>query len=807
MVGARSETIAQFSDLVDAHLPAIYVMYKETMSAQGEAPLSSSLALLDKETAPLVQAFEALPRAESSSSVWDEVAQTLVYAKVHEFVQQGNIENSADMFVRLDIALAMQRSGLAEATLPLTVLEDTLSEAPIATSIDLFSYAESRVAQLTENIMPSSGKGLVLLRMCNELLRRLSKQYKPHAAFSGRIRTLLSNTFPINERSGVNLKGDFDIDNVTVWDEEEEKDVAMEEETQEDTHKEDSNEKEQRLKQTHNDAQSPEALLASPHFYRLFWSLQYYFSHPSLLFSEEQDTTLCHSAACVMHLLPASDSTTPMQTFQASAQAVLSVLGMHSRNELKSTRASKRTHSAAQEISDAFYPKLLTGRPLLTYELNDGTFRRHILVQFMILFQFLLGFTEACRERNEEFTNKLFKFPFVLRGDDEHWVRTVWRQVQTQLRDSGRDGKRFLETILGMLRREGAWIQWKGAGAPPLEKEPFSVETLDAWAQAAGNSINVAQYPYLLGTPALGLLWSEGFQAKQPSEVQVTTEEGETQTRALDGLEALEFPAQGPSIISLHRAMLIEEQKAKQAHAALDGEAQADALVKSDAKKQRLAWRALRTATPRKLPLFASMHGIDNIGGLLDAMQCEERGQVYKAQVLEEPDEATERAARDQLAREEEEKEEMAAKARAEERAAKEHAEQETNPIEKSKGKDQKANDADENADGDDAAEAEEAGEEDGKANADADIEANAEVSAADIISTQADAASDSSPSEDTVQPHQESNAAHASELMVVESFQDTSTVYSSESSSPRVDPDATFMTAHDADATEANSS
>lgn len=61
-------------------------------------------------------------------------------------------------------------------------------------------------------MVPGRGKGLVLLRMCNELLRRLSKEI--NTVFCGRILMFLANTFPLGERSGVNLRGDFNNDMV-----------------------------------------------------------------------------------------------------------------------------------------------------------------------------------------------------------------------------------------------------------------------------------------------------------------------------------------------------------------------------------------------------------------------------------------------------------------------------------------------------------------------------------------------------------------------------------------------------------------
>lgn len=57
-------------------------------------------------------------------------------------------------------------------------------------------------------MVPQKGKALVLLRTLNDLLRRLSKMGST-TMFCGRILTFLSGVFPLGERSGVNLRGEY----------------------------------------------------------------------------------------------------------------------------------------------------------------------------------------------------------------------------------------------------------------------------------------------------------------------------------------------------------------------------------------------------------------------------------------------------------------------------------------------------------------------------------------------------------------------------------------------------------------------
>lgn len=74
---------------------------------------------------------------------------------------------------------------------------------------------------------PTKGKGPLLLRFLNELLRRLPKSNTEHVIFSGRILMFLSSVFPLGEKSGVNLRGNFNVAKETVFEPAEEKEDGM----------------------------------------------------------------------------------------------------------------------------------------------------------------------------------------------------------------------------------------------------------------------------------------------------------------------------------------------------------------------------------------------------------------------------------------------------------------------------------------------------------------------------------------------------------------------------------------------------
>lgn len=164
------------------------------------------------------------------------------------------------------------------------------------------------------------GKALTILRTLNDLLRRSSKS--THTVFCGRIRLFLANTFPLGERSGVNLRGEFNKENVTTFEIPEPEPAVSEDEKKEQTGDEDDQMVEDTLiakgdtvpktavsveapedgEEVEEKASTDDATGAAdkkttpieeadkkraagePDFYTLFWSLQRYFSDPPSLF-------------------------------------------------------------------------------------------------------------------------------------------------------------------------------------------------------------------------------------------------------------------------------------------------------------------------------------------------------------------------------------------------------------------------------------------------------------------------------------------------------------------------------------------
>ncbi|XP_064942424.1 THO complex subunit 1-like isoform X2 [Musa acuminata AAA Group] len=143
----------------------------------------------------------------------------------------------------LDIVLHLCDRGHVEGGMIFQLLEDLTEMSTIKDCKEIFGYIESKQDILGKQELFGRGK-LVMLRTCNQLLRRLSKAND--VVFCGRILMFLAHFFPLSERSAVNIKGVFNTSNETKY----EKDA-------------------------------PDGITVDFNFYKTFWSLQEHFSNPT----------------------------------------------------------------------------------------------------------------------------------------------------------------------------------------------------------------------------------------------------------------------------------------------------------------------------------------------------------------------------------------------------------------------------------------------------------------------------------------------------------------------------------------------
>ena len=117
----------------------------------------------------------------------------------------------------VDFGIQASRVGICAPTLPILLLTDLFDLLTLDHSQILFASVEDNVKIWKEDQFFAIVKNH-LLRICNDLLRRLSRTQ--NTVFCGRILLFLAKFFPISERSGLNVISEFNLENTTTFSEE-----------------------------------------------------------------------------------------------------------------------------------------------------------------------------------------------------------------------------------------------------------------------------------------------------------------------------------------------------------------------------------------------------------------------------------------------------------------------------------------------------------------------------------------------------------------------------------------------------------
>ena len=221
-------------------------------------------------------------------------------------------------------------------------------------------------------------KNLAILRACNELLRRLSRA--EDTVFCGRVFIFLFQTFPLGDRSSVNLRGEFHVDNVTTYDEtyvqvlsdSDHMDVDIDDTSKSDrTGQDGPSSKTTELspsvingeglkdakvvKFESKGLESKENALDADALYPVFWSLQDYFSTPIRLFETANMKSLRSSLEATL---------IKFKEVQKDVE-----LRGNSKAPEEKRRGNKRKRGVnGEETASSFNPKYLTSRDLFELE-------------------------------------------------------------------------------------------------------------------------------------------------------------------------------------------------------------------------------------------------------------------------------------------------------------------------------------------------------------------------------------------------------------------------------------------------------
>ncbi|XP_053323042.1 THO complex subunit 1 isoform X4 [Spea bombifrons] len=378
-------------------------------------------AVIGKNIKHLVNVFSQLPGSENEKKLTlDQVFRAVLE---EEIINQASCDNCLAI---ISLAICGVTEGICTATTPFVLLGDVLDCLPLDHCDRIFTFVEKNVSTWKSNTFYSAGKNY-LLRMCNDLLRRLSKSQ--NTVFCGRIQLFLARLFPISEKSGLNLQSQFNLENVTVYNvNEQESTLGQKVEDKDDGMEIEEGE------MGDDDASTSSSIPIDYNLYRKFWSLQDFFRNP----------VQCYDKSF-------------WKTFLKFSEEVLTIFKSYKLDDTQASR--KKTEELKVEGEHVYFAKFLTSEKLMDLQLSDSNFRRHILLQYLILFQYLKGQV------------KFKSSNYVLLDEQSIWIEDTTKIVYQLLSEIPPDGDKFSKMVEHILNTEENWNSWKNEGCPSFVKE------------------------------------------------------------------------------------------------------------------------------------------------------------------------------------------------------------------------------------------------------------------------------------------------------------------------------------------------
>ncbi|CAG9865113.1 unnamed protein product [Phyllotreta striolata] len=357
--------------------------------------------------------------------------------------QQSNVTVLKEF---VDFSIVLCRKGLSSPTMPVVLLGDIFETLTLDVCEDMFTFVEQNVNVWKEDLFFSGCKNN-LLRLCNDLLRRLSRTTA--TVFCGKILLFLAKFFPFSERSGLNIVSEFNLENITEY--------GM------DQIEDDSSE----IKS--GDSKNSTVDFT---FYCKFWQLQDFFRNPNQCYNKVQ-----------------------WKLFSSHAMSVLNTFQGIKLDYVTSTENSSNL---------GYFAKYLTSQKLLDLQLHDVNFRRSVLLQFLVIFQYFTSTVKFKSEMHE------------LKTDQKEWITSNTEKVYNLLRETPPDGEEFAQIVKQVLSREELWNAWKNDSCPEIKKTlPQQSEQQEKRTNPErpllGDIIKEAndQGKYYIGSGELTKLWNQ----------------------------------------------------------------------------------------------------------------------------------------------------------------------------------------------------------------------------------------------------------------------------------------------------------
>lgn len=356
-------------------------------------------------------------------------------------------------------AMEIQESEeLVDQQLPFLLFEDLFHTHTVADFETIWSQLEARrqvltsARILTSNIYPK----MALMRICNYLLHRLSQSC--NTEFCGRVQMFVASAMPLADRSGVNLIGEYNDQNVTDIETEADFDKGVTQQQQQ------HGGQTMDAKQVIGEQKAGETAINYPLYFK-FWQLQEYFvSRPDkapagCASSVSNWTQFTETADVVL----ASFEAKPFSQADLERERAIKRKGEAQQSTSAGTKRRRLSDAGVDEDVDFFPAKYLTSSRLLKLQLSDPSLRRHVLVQFAF-------FSNSIKQMYRDSHASAGKGqkgrlgPAVMKkimSDGKLGLAALDRRVTQLLKATPPDGPSFVQGLQQILAREDKWYKWK----------------------------------------------------------------------------------------------------------------------------------------------------------------------------------------------------------------------------------------------------------------------------------------------------------------------------------------------------------
>ncbi|EPX70944.1 THO complex subunit [Schizosaccharomyces octosporus yFS286] len=428
------------------------------------------------EGKPLGTDFKEFVNSEVWSKITAEFYNSLEFETAIRFrcyeirsENQNFEENVKELFLILDLLVVLNEidASYCDAVFPFLIIEELMDIHSLMECRKLYEYFETR-SVLLDGLVSNRGRGPVLLRISNELLRRLSGQVDP--ALCGRIHILLSKAFAPEERSGSNIRGDYNLENPVVTTKISSPNIPVSE----------GNEASYSRK-VHD-------------LYQVFWELQ------DLLV---QPPKIAQDAGSMQKFL--NSTNVILESFEAIQKNTFFIENPKPTINPTSSALLPEKYTV---INDNICPNYIRSLPLFDFQLIDETFRLQFMLQVIVLCDFLLDFSKKRLDlrRTRPFTNKAVTPNTSLSDEDEKNVSAILNRIYALLKEI-KNGD-YVETVTSVMNVENNWKNWKGFGCLSFEKPLLDKSVLD---EAVAGLKKVASTPpkirYAMGNAPLTKIW------------------------------------------------------------------------------------------------------------------------------------------------------------------------------------------------------------------------------------------------------------------------------------------------------------